>query len=275
MAVERIRRVLLALDDDRPDENVLLALQRLLDLDALEMTALFLEDEELLRAARLPFLREVSFTGVAAPLDAERLRRDMARQADAAERAFQALAQRLAHQRWRLAHRFRIARGRFADELDRAAADAEFVLVTRRSRGAGLRQRLGRTFANLVRQPRHVLFVSEPWASGSSVVVVNSSSTALDYAALIAEAEGLRLVVANPIAVPPPSPGRLPENTVVRQLTSLDEQTIADLCLREDARLLVLAQIPDLDWAELLLSLTDRLPSSILKIATPARSAGP
>src|SRR5690606_2411928 len=62
MSIERrIRRVLLALDDARPDVNVLRALQSLLDLDALEMTGLFLEDEELLRAALLPCFREISY----------------------------------------------------------------------------------------------------------------------------------------------------------------------------------------------------------------------
>lgn len=270
MSIERIRRVLLALDDVRPDADVLRALQSLLDLDALEMTGLFLEDEELLRAARLPGFREIDFSGAALPLDRERLLRDMALQARAAEEAFRALAERLTREHWRLAHRFRVARGRFAEELDRAAAEADFVLVTRRARGGGFRQRLGRTFANLVRQPRHVLFVNEPWASGTSVVVVNAGRTALDHAALIAEAQGLRLVIANPVAVPPPPATRLPPNTVVRQLTSLDEQAIADLCLREDARLLVLPELPGLDWAELLLTLTDRLPCSILKLAEPA-----
>ncbi|HEX7036892.1 MAG TPA: hypothetical protein VF210_14040 [Pseudomonadales bacterium] len=270
MSIERIRRVLLALDDARPDVNVLRALQSLLDLDALEMTGLFLEDEELLRAALLPCFREISYSGVAAPLDRDRLLRDMALQARAAEEAFRALAEHLTREHWRLAHRFLVARGRFAEELDRAAAEAEFVLVTRRARGAGLRQRLGHTFANLVRQPRHVLFVNEPWASGSSVVVVNAGRTALDHAARIAETQGLRLVVANPVAVPPPAAARLPRDAVVRQLTALDEQAIADLCLREDARLLVLPELPDFDWAELLLSLTDRLPCSILKLAEPA-----
>jgi hypothetical protein len=272
VAIERIRRVLLTFGNASPDEQVLRAIWSLLDSESVEMTGLYVEDEDLLKAAQLPCFREVSRAGVQAPFTTGRVARDVADEAASAQRAFAALAERLISLHGPLAQRFLVARGRTAEALDRAAAESDFVLVTRSLRAGGVRERPGSRFAGLVRQPRHVLFVNEPWASGSSVVVLNAGDHALGYAARLAEAEGLRLVVVNPIAVALPGPAQLPTDSSIRQLTSWDEQTIAELCLREDARLLVLPQIAHLDWAELLVSLMDRLPCSVLKLAAPAPS---
>ena len=274
MPVKRVMRVLVTLDGPQPDERVLRTLWNLLDPDALELTGLYVEDEDLLRAANLPCLREVSFTGSEAGLDAARLAREMAEEAAAAERAFETLAAGLMREHRRLAHHFTITRGRFAQVFDTAAADADLVMVTRALHATGMRRRLGRSFGPLVRQPRHVLFVNEPWATGSSIVVLNCSDQALDYGSRLARAEGLRLVVVTPIAVAPPRAERLPPDTTVRQLADWDEEKIAELCLREDARLLVLPEIPDLDWQELLVSLMDRLPCSVLKLASDSVAEG-
>jgi hypothetical protein len=274
MPVEGVLRVLLALDGTRPNDDALRAVWSLLDPEALDVTGLYVEDEDLLRAATLPCLREVSMSGRETSLDVARLTRDMANEAAAARRAFDELAQRLIREHRRLAHHFRVARGPAADVFDRAAAESDFVLVTRALRGTGLRHRFGRSFARLVQQPRHVLFVNEPWSSGSSVVVLRGSDLALDYATRLAEADRLRLVLAVPVAAPPPPAERLPGGAAIRQLTRWDAESVADLCLREDARLLVLPELPDLDWAELLVSLMDRLPCSLLKLAAP-RAAPP
>lgn len=268
MTNERIVRVLVTLDGTRPNEGALRALWSLLESDGLEMTGLYVEDEELLRAAALPCFREVSFAGTASPLDAAGIARDLALEAAAARRSFEDLAGQLTREHRHLVHRFRLARGRIGDELDRAAADSDLVLVTRALRGTGMRTRAPRAFARLVQQPKHVLFVNEPWASGSSVVVLHASDTALEHGIRLAAAEGLRLVVVTPVAAPTPPADRLPRGTSIRQLTRWDEATIAELCLREDARLLVLPELPGLDWAELLISLMDRLPCSVLKLSS-------
>ena len=260
----RTVRLLVALDSSGPNEDSLRAVSKLLDSDGLEVTALYVEDEDLLRAASLPGLREISLSGRESSLDPVRLAREMASQAAEARRAFEALAERLTGEHLRLEHRFLVARGRMTEELDRAAAQSDFVLVSRASRAAGLRPRLGRAFAQLVQQPKHVLFVNEPWASGSSVVVLRGSGAAVDYGARLARAQGLRLVV---VAAAESTPGGLPEDAELRQLPTFDERAIAELCVKEDARLLVLPEVPDLDWAELLLSLVDRLPCSLLKLA--------
>ncbi len=258
-------RVLLAIDSDRPNEEVLRTVVALLGPQQLDLTALYVEDEDLLRAAALPGLREISSSGQQSNLEPARVAADIAREADAARRAFDALAQRLMAEHRQLQHRFRVARGYLVEELAQAAADSDFVMVTRTLRGNCLHGRLARSFAGLIRQPRHVLFVNEPWASGSSVVVLQGNPLALDYAARLAASEGLRLVVAVPDATG--ARPDLPAAATLRQVPRWDEESIAELCLAEDARLLVLPELSDLDWTELLVSLMDRLPCSVLKLA--------
>ena len=258
-------RLLVALDCASPSEAVLRALLRLLDADTLDVTALYVEDEDVLRAARLPGAREISLSGHEVSLDAARLARDMAADVTAARQSFEHLARRLARQHRRLQHHFRVARGRMAEELNRAADQSDFVLVTRALRASGLRPRLARTFTGLVSQKKHVLFVNEPWASGSTVVVLGTRESALHFAERLADADDLGLVVALPPAAPPPQ--GLPPDARMRPLAEWNEAAIAELCLREDARLLVAPPQSGMDWEALLISLMDRLPCSLLKMA--------
>lgn len=278
MSGERSIRLLVTFDCTHPNEAVLSQLAKLLGAGGLDLTGLYVEDEDLLRAASLPGLREISMSGQEAALDAARLAREIALEAAAAERAFDLLARRLAEEHTLFEHRFLVARGHLGEEVDRAAAQSDFVVVTRALRTAGLRPRLGRSYHDLMRRSKQVLFVNEPWASGSAVVVLHGSDAALDYADRLAQAEGLRLVVALPPGEPAgsgalasllasPLASRLPPRAVRRQLDDRREQTIAELCLREDARLLIVPDDDDLDWKELLLSLMDKLPCSLLKLA--------
>jgi hypothetical protein len=267
MASESRWRVLLALDGGQPDERVLRTVWRLLRADHLELVGLYVEDEDLLRAAALPCLREVSLSGRESALDTARLAADMAGQAALARTAFEGLAQRFADEAGYLGHRFTVTRGRFAEVFGRAAGECDFVMVTRPRRAPSLRRRIGSELPRLLSGPKHVLFVNEPWASGSSVVALHGSDAALEQARRLAEAEGLKLVLALPPGAPPPPAERLPPGTRVRQLARWEEQDIAELCLHEDARVLVMPQRTDLDWAELLISLVDRLPCSLLKLA--------
>jgi nucleotide-binding universal stress UspA family protein len=268
----RRRRLLVALDNAGPCDGAMRTLARLLAATPLEITGLFLEDEDLLRAAALPGMQEITLGGQAASLNAERISRDMAGAAAAARRAFDALTRHLASEHGRLEYRFQVARGHISEELDRAAAGQDVVVVTRAWRTAGLRSRLGRTYSALARQPLSVLLINEPWASGSSVVVLDGDSATIAYAARLAQLEGVRLVVAQP---PDARNPKLQDGAEVRPLADLKEATLADLCLVEDARLLVLPPLADADWTELLVSLIDKLPCSLLKLApaVPPRPA--
>jgi hypothetical protein len=264
MSRDRLLRVLVSYDGAGPSEDALLGITRLLEFDRLEVTGLYVEDEDLLRAASLPGLREISLSGQETTLDPERIAAEISREVGLARAAFENLTSSLVRQQLQFTHRFDVARGRIAEALDRAAAASDLVLVTRTLRRSGLRPRMARTFTSLVRKPKHVLFVNEPWASGSSVVVLDGTAGGLDQAARLAKAGGLRLVIA---LAPGQRPPEVPDGSSVRHLARLEEADIADLCLREDARVLVLPPTGGIDVAELLVSLADRLPCSLLKLA--------
>jgi nucleotide-binding universal stress UspA family protein len=269
MSLERHVRVLVTFDCTHPNERVLRQLTKLLGATRLDVTGLYVEDEDLLRAARLPGLREISFTGQLTDLDATRMGYEIQREAAAAAQAFELLARQLAAEHEGFAHRFLIARGRIAEEVGRAASGCDFVMVTRALRATGLRPRLGRAYHDLVQRAKQVLFVNEPWASGTSLVVLHDSGPALDYARRLADAEGLRLVIAVPRDTSPETAAALTKtpNTSVRELADLGEETLADLCFEEDARLLMVDGRDDLDWSGLLVSLMDKLPCSLLKVS--------
>lgn len=260
MTAEGKLRLLVALDSRAPDAGALRLLTRLGGAGALELTCLFVEDEDLTRAAALPGLREISLTGQVQTLDPQRIAREVAADAESARAAFDHLAAELAREHRALEHRFLVARGRLAEEFHRAAATSDLVMVTRALRTSGLRPRLGRSFLGLVREPKPVLFVNEPWQSGSRVVVLGDGPDTLATAGRLAEAEGLPLVAVGPVGMPTPPGVRL------HPLAGVTETPIAEACLAEDARLLVVPARADVDWPELLVSLLDRLPCSVLKL---------
>lgn len=260
MTSEGKLRLLVALDSRAPDAAALRLLTRLGGGGAMELTCLFVEDEDLTRAAALPGLREISLTGEVQALDPERIAREVAADAESARRAFDRLARELAEDHRALEHRFLVARGRMAEEFHRAAAASDLVMVTRALRASGLRPRLGRSFLELVREPKPVLFVNEPWDSGTSVVVLGDGPDTLDTAARLARAEGLPLVAVGPAGTP------TPEGVRLHVLPGMTEPAIAEACRAEDARLLVVPARADVDWPELLVTLLDRLPCSVLKL---------
>ncbi len=270
MTTDRELRVLVALDNALPNERALRLLTLLDRSAALALTGLFVEDEDLLRAATLPGLREISLTGQQLSLEPERIARDLAQAAASARKAFDDLASHLARSgdslTGRFRHRFVVARGRISEEFHRAAERCDVVMVTRGLRATGLRPRQGRTFLTLVSQPKPVLIVNEPWDSGTSVVVVGNDQRALETAATLARADDLRLVVARLAGTTPPA-GTPPEEAELHELEDLTEDTIARVCVDADARLLVVPAGTDLDWAELLVSLMDKVPCSLLKLA--------
>lgn len=262
-------RMLIVLDCAAVDHAVMLTLTRLLQPQLLDLTGLYVEDEDLLRAAALPGLREISLSGRQTRLEVDRVTREIAGEAAAARHTFDELTRQLAREHEHIKHHFMVTRGQTVAELNRVTADFDFVLVARGLRASRLRARHGQSFARVLEQPKSMLFVNEPWASGSSVVVLDGNAETLRAAARLAELEDLRLVVANP----PPGNHRsatsaaIPAGAVERTLTDWDEESIADLCLAEDARLLIVPATGHLHWAGLIASLMDRLPCSMLKLA--------
>jgi hypothetical protein len=226
----------------------------------MEITGLYVEDEDLMRAARLPGLREISLSGHIAELDFGRLQRDIAAELATVRKALEELAHEL-----RMRCRVEVARGRLAEALSAAACESDFVVVSRTLRASGLRPRAGVQFGPLLHQIERILFVNEPWASGTSVIVLGADREALDTGKRVADAEGLRLIVA--LARTAALPEHLPDSCDIVRIADWSEDAIAELCLQRDARLLIVRGDQTLDVATLLTRLMDRLPCSLLKLA--------
>jgi hypothetical protein len=263
MANERTTRLLVAMDNAFPCEPAVRIVAALMGSGPMELTGLFVEDEDLLRAARLPGAREISLAGATQRLDPDTLARDVAAAAAAARQAFESLARHLQGERGPLRHNFEVSRGRTAEELERVAAAHDGVVVTRAYRVTGIRPRAGRAFLSLARQPRSMLFINEPWNSGASIVVVDDQPAALARAARIAAGEGLPLIVTR---TPGAADATLPAGAQRRTLPVIDEASLIALCREVDARLLILPSHADIDWSELLVSLLDKLECSLLKL---------
>ena len=263
MANDRPARILLTLDCGTIDEDALRALKLLPSSPHFEVVALYVEDQDVMNAAELPGMSEVSTSGTVSALNPERMREQMARQASNARYEFESSARRL-----QLNYSFEVTRGQAVDTVIQAASPSDIVVVNRSLRAAGLRTRRGIQFQPLIEQHHNLLFVNEPWASGRSVIALCESppqdcEQAVAAARRFASAEDLELV----IAVPPDSDaGKEPgaERTVT--LGHWNEDAIVDLCESEDARLLVVARAEALDWRELLARLIDRVRCSLLRM---------
>jgi len=252
-------RVLVALDFAHPSGELLQRLPELLGSTHLELTGFYVEDEDLLRAARLPGLREISLAGQELELSLDRLQRDLAMEVQRVRSAFESIARELS-----MRCRFEVARGQAAEALSQAASASDFVIVTRTLRASGLRPRRGPQFGPLLQCSRRILFVNEPWASGTTVVVLGDDPAALAAGRRIARTEALGLVVA--VRASMPVPEDLPAEARVVRLTEWTEDAIAHLCLVQDARLLITPGDDSFDTTALLCSLMDRLPCSLLKL---------
>ncbi len=261
---ERTTRVLLTLECDRLDADAMKVVARLAGEGELEMLGLFVEDEDLLRAASLPGLTEVSVnTAEVRTVSAEQIREQIAGQARRAREEFEASARGL-----KIKHSFRVARGRAVDAVAEAALTSDIVVVSRALRASGLRSRRGVQFEPLVQQQRDLLFVNEPWASGARVIVLcetdpSECARPIAVARSVADAEKIELV----LAIPPDAQNveGSPADRVVH-LDAWSEDAVAALCDREDARLLVLPPTQRLDWRALLMNVVDRVPCSLLRL---------
>lgn len=150
----RIERILVALD---ASPHSLAALAAATDLAAAlgaELTGVFVEDDDLVRMASLPFATEISlFSGEARGLAPASIKRGMRAQAARARRALIRRASRMGL-RWR----FEVIRGDIAERLLARAEGADIVIVGRASWTEG--RRIGSTVRSLIelgRRPTLIL----------------------------------------------------------------------------------------------------------------------
>jgi len=123
------RKVVVALDAARHSPGMLDAAADLALRLGAELAGVFVEDVDLINLAGLPFARELGLRSAARQLDLATVEQELQLQAAAARRALIAVAERR-HLQWS----FRVRRGQPAAEFLAAAADAEFVALSVRSR---------------------------------------------------------------------------------------------------------------------------------------------
>jgi hypothetical protein len=264
MMNDKPTHVLMTFDCGSLDVNALRVLAVLLDGQNIQVTGLYVEDEDIYSAAQLPGMQEVSVTnGSVSTLDPNRIEEQITNQARSAQEEFESSARRM-----KLDYSFQVIRGRSIERLLEAASTSDMVVVNRSLRASGLRTRRGAHFEPLMLQHENLLFVNEPWASGRTVVALCESDPgecqrALAAARRIAVAEDLEFLIAVPQHR---SEARHLLTDHVTVLSSWTEDAIVDLCEIEDARLLVLPPTDDLDWRALLTQLIDRVRCSLLRI---------
>jgi len=123
------RKVVVALDAARHSPGMLDAAADLALRLGAELAGVFVEDVDLINLAGLPFARELGLRSAARQLDLATIEQELQLHAAAARRALIIAAERR-HLQWS----FRVRRGQPAVELLAAAADAEFVALSVRSR---------------------------------------------------------------------------------------------------------------------------------------------
>lgn len=170
------RRVLVGLDASPQSLDALAAGAALAARLGAVLEALFVEDEDLLRLAALPFAGLVrGAAGRAEPLDRARAEAAMRTLAAQAREALERSAARHA-----LEARFRVARGRVSAELLAAAQGADALVLGAAGHGGARRGAFGATArATLARAGAPVLLVArEPPPSGRVVAVDDGTPAA-------------------------------------------------------------------------------------------------
>jgi nucleotide-binding universal stress UspA family protein len=171
------RRVLVALDASGASLEALAAAAALAARLGAELEGLFVEDVNLLRAAELPFVSQLSaLSGAPHPLEVGAVERELRVLADAARASLAEEAERV-----EVAWSFRVARGQVSVELLSAAGNADVLVLGRTGRrvlrGPGETAR-----AAAERAPISVLVVGRGAGIGQPVLVVYDGSPAADRA---------------------------------------------------------------------------------------------
>ena len=195
----RISRILVALDASPASLAALEVAARLAVALQVELYGMYVEDETLLRGAELSITRAVgSFSGAIRQVERPELERHLRTQAAKAKHALETIAAQA-----RLPWSFRVTRGRVAEELLRAATDADLISLGRSGWSPIESHRIGTTTETILAQTNApVLLLHRRLRMGQSVVAVYDGSEAaragIKLATQIAHDEVTPLVIVFP-----------------------------------------------------------------------------
>jgi nucleotide-binding universal stress UspA family protein len=178
-----IQRILIALDASHHSLAALRAAARLASSLEAELHGLFVEDINLLRVAGLPMARELPFPFAAhAPMNPQRMRRQLRAQARQARRALASICRQQ-----QIEWTFQVVRGGVSSKVLEEAAKADLLCLGRVSRPVMPRPGLGSTArAAATRAQRSVLLISHGTQIHPPVVVAYDGSSDAQPALLLA-----------------------------------------------------------------------------------------
>jgi nucleotide-binding universal stress UspA family protein len=179
-----IERILVALD---ASPHSLAALEAAVDLAArfqAELAGLFVEDENLLRLADLPFVSEIGvFTATRRRIDSKELERQMRVQGRRVRRVFT-----LTTERAQVRRSFSIVRGTVLSEVLTAASEADVLVLGQAGWSLLRRRRLGSTVRGILPERFGLaLILKEGTCLGLPLAVVYDGSPAAERALVAAD----------------------------------------------------------------------------------------
>ena len=180
-----IKRVIVALDHSRQDANTLRQAVELAERAHAELVALFVEDEQLLQLAQLPFSQEISgASGVVRNLDQNAITRQMTRQVDELQHLLvQSVGSRAVHST------VKVVRGQFAVEALAEAGETDVVFVSVRSQGEQVPISVGwplpRRFTPRAQRPKPVWVVYDGSPTADRALALASELSRLSGASLV------------------------------------------------------------------------------------------
>ena len=248
-----IDRILVALDGSSHSLAALEAALDLADRFGAEVTGIFVEDENLLRLAGLPFVSEIGgFTAARRAIDGPEMERQVRAQSRRVRQVFARTTRRA-----QVTCSFRIARGAVLQEVLAAASEADMIVLGRRGSSLRQRGRLGSTVLGILPEPLGLaLILKEGTGLGDPVAVVYDGSRGEDRALSVAaslrrQPQEDRSLLALLVAVEPSAAQKLREQVAARVsdpdaavhyflLTSTNVQRWAELLQQESCGGLVL-----------------------------------
>jgi nucleotide-binding universal stress UspA family protein len=177
---QEINRILVALDDSPASRTALETAAEMAAGFQAELVGLYVEDVNLIRVAELSFTQEVGlFSGTSRRLEIRQVERGFRSQARRARQVLATVAKK-AQVDWS----FQVGRGMIAAVLLAAAAEADLVVLGRRSQSLMTRRRLGSTARSILVEGTQLTLLLQPGVGPGQPVMVIYDGSATSQKAL-------------------------------------------------------------------------------------------